>query len=108
MPTPRRQVILGQKPDMNPLPVGAGKNDKQIKNISCGTGCQVTISPLLKARTLARSVPNILFISGGPGQITKRVLKRDRFLKVSGGCSPMFSTFDIRVRAGFSEIDDAE
>ena len=31
------------KADMNPLPVGAGKNDKQIKNISCGTGCRFNL-----------------------------------------------------------------
>lgn len=91
--------------EMNPLPKAQSTNDKQIKDISCGTGCKFDLHYFKD-----KNVPggkNILFISGGPGQITKRVLKpgEDRFLEFLEDKYNVFY-FDIR-GAGFSKIDKA-
>ena len=79
-------------------------NDKKIKDISCGTGCKFDLH-YFKGKNVPRG-PNILFISGGPGQITKRVLKpgEDRFLEFLEDKYNVFY-FDIR-GAGFSAIDN--
>jgi pimeloyl-ACP methyl ester carboxylesterase len=93
------------KKEMNPLPDNAGKNDKKIRNISCGSGCKFDLHYFIGGRNAPdKTKKNILFISGGPGQIMKRVLQNGekRFLNFLEHDYNVYY-FDIR-GAGFSAI----
>src|SRR5436309_2810773 len=83
------------KAEMNPLPPEAAESDEKIQAISCGAGCKFDLHYFR-----GRNVPggkNILFISGGPGQIMSRALNpgEHRFLDFLEDKHNVFY-FDIR------------
>jgi pimeloyl-ACP methyl ester carboxylesterase len=88
--------------EMNPLESAQGRHDKKVEDISCGTGCKFDLH-YFRGKNVPGG-PNILFISGGPGQLMERVLKpgHQRFLDFLEDKYNVFY-FDIR-GAGFSAI----
>jgi pimeloyl-ACP methyl ester carboxylesterase len=90
--------------EMNPLEPGQASNDEKIDGISCGTGCRFDLH-YFRGKNVPGG-PNILFISGGPGQIMRRVLEpgQQRFLHFLEDKYNVFY-FDIR-GAGFSAIPE--
>jgi pimeloyl-ACP methyl ester carboxylesterase len=88
--------------EMNPLKADQGRNDKKIEHISCGTDCNFDLH-YFRGKKVPGG-PNILFISGGPGQLMKRVLDphEHRFL---GFLEDKYNVFYFDIRgAGFSAI----
>ena len=85
--------------EMNPRPKPDDNNDKKIKDISCGAGCEFDLH-YFRGKN-APGKPNILFISGGPGHIEQREPRRQSLDYLEDKYNVFY--FDIR-GAGFSSI----